>query len=318
MHISEGFLPLEWAIFWYLACLPVIYVGMRETKRLFAERPEQKLTLAVSGAFIFVLSSLKLPLPSGTSSHPTGTGLSAVLYGPSITAVLAAIVLVFQALLMAHGGITTLGADVFSMGIAGPAVAYFSFIIMRKIRLGVGPSFFAAAVLSDWVTYLVTSVQLALAHPGANLLNSFLAFAAIFSPQIVVAFAEGMLLWIFFDSLAASRPKLVSACLGTDLAQPKSSGGLAYMAALLAVVLIFASSFIINPTASFAGADDAAKAAISSANKDYVPWAMPLWQPPRETESMLFALQAAIGGGIIGFFIGHEYARKRFGQTENK
>ncbi len=60
------------------------------------------------GAFIFVLSALKLPSVTGSCSHPTGTGLSAVVLKPAITAVLAMIVLVFQALLLAHGGLTIL------------------------------------------------------------------------------------------------------------------------------------------------------------------------------------------------------------------
>jgi len=49
---------------------------VRKIKVIFRDHPEQKLILAVSGAFIFVLSSLKLPSASGSSSHPTGTGLS--------------------------------------------------------------------------------------------------------------------------------------------------------------------------------------------------------------------------------------------------
>ena len=73
-------------------------------------------------AYVFVLSALKIPSVTGSCSHPTGTGLSASLFGPSVTAVLGTIVLLFQALLLAHGGLTTLGANVFSMAIAGPFI----------------------------------------------------------------------------------------------------------------------------------------------------------------------------------------------------
>lgn len=51
---------------------------------------------------MFVLSSLKLPSVTGSCSHPTGNGLGAVLFGPAVASVLATIVLVFQALLIAH------------------------------------------------------------------------------------------------------------------------------------------------------------------------------------------------------------------------
>lgn len=221
MHIMEGFLPLEWAVFWYVVCVPFVWLGLRDIERLFKEHPEQKLTLAVAGAFIFVLSSLKLPSVTGSSSHPTGTGLSTVLFGFSATSVLAVIVLVFQALLLAHGGITTLGADLFSMGIFGPLVAWGVFQLMRRAKIGLGPSVFLAAVLSDWATYLVTSVQLALAYPAggaltsAGVMGSFAIFAGVFAiTQIPLAIVEGLLLWVFFDYLSKSRPKLVAQLLG--------------------------------------------------------------------------------------------------------
>ncbi len=215
MHILEGFLPIEWAAFWYLASLPFVYWGVRETGKLFKQHPEQKLILAVSGAFIFVLSSLKLPSVVGSSSHPTGTGLSAILFGFATTSLLATIVLIFQALLLAHGGITTLGADVFSMGIAGPAAAYFVFKSMRRAKISLGASALAAAILSDWATYVVTSLQLALAHPaGGDVVKSFWIFAGVFAiTQIPIAIAEGILLWIFFDFLQKSRPKQIQKLL---------------------------------------------------------------------------------------------------------
>ncbi len=54
----------------------------------------------------------------------TGTGLGAILFGPSAVSILGIIVLVFQAVLLAHGGLTTLGANTFSMAIAGPLVSF--------------------------------------------------------------------------------------------------------------------------------------------------------------------------------------------------
>ncbi|MDE1797803.1 MAG: energy-coupling factor ABC transporter permease [Candidatus Micrarchaeota archaeon] len=217
MHIMEGFLPLQWCVFWYLLCIPFVWWGLRDIEKLFKEHPEQKLTLAVAGAFIFVLSSLKLPSVTGSSSHPTGTGLSAVLFGFSATAVLSVIVLVFQALLLAHGGITTLGADLFSMGIFGPIVAWAAFQAMRRLNVGLGPSVFVAAVLSDWATYFITSIQLAVAYPAAvgGIVGSFEVFAGVFAiTQIPLAIAEGLLLWVFFDYLSKSRPKMVGQLLG--------------------------------------------------------------------------------------------------------
>lgn len=214
MHIMEGFLPLVWCIIWYLVSLPFVAFGVLQIKKLFDGHPEQKMILAVSGAFIFALSSLKLPSVTGSSSHPTGTGLSAILFGPAITAVLSTIVLIFQAILLAHGGITTLGANVFSMGIAGPIAGWLAFKAMRTLKAGMIPSVFVAAVLADWVTYVVTSAELALAFPGANIVSTFLAFAGVYAiTQVPLAIAEGILISVFFDFLATNRPKTIGALL---------------------------------------------------------------------------------------------------------
>ncbi len=218
MHIMEGFLPPFWCAVWYLASLPFVAYGAWQVSKVFKEHPEQKMIMAVSGAFIFVLSSLKLPSVTGSSSHPTGTGLSAMLFGFSITSVLATIVLVFQALLLAHGGITTLGADVFSMGVVGPIVGYYLFKILRKFSISLPMTAFVAAVLADWATYLVTSVQLALAFPGGNVMQAFGVFAGVFAlTQVPIAIGEGILIWMFFDFLLKSRPKLLKQLLGEKM-----------------------------------------------------------------------------------------------------
>ncbi|MCI2093510.1 MAG: energy-coupling factor ABC transporter permease [Candidatus Methanomethylophilus sp.] len=115
----EGYLPLEWCIIWYLVMIPFVVLGFRKIVRIVRSHPEQRMLVALSGAFIFLLSSLKLPSVTGSSSHPTGTGLAVVLYGVFVCSSLSMIVLIFQALLLAHGGITTLGANCVSMGTSG-------------------------------------------------------------------------------------------------------------------------------------------------------------------------------------------------------
>ncbi len=83
-----------------------------------------------------------------------------------------------------------------------------------------------------------------------------------------------------------------------------------YGLAIALVVFIFAIPFFINGNAKFGGADNAGSAAIQTQQPGYKPWFTWFWKPPPETESMLFALQAAIGGLIIGYFIGHERAKQ--------
>ncbi|MFK2824093.1 energy-coupling factor ABC transporter permease [Bacillus sp. B190/17] len=196
MHIMEGFLPLKWAIFWWVISIPFIGAGMRSIQKTIKKHPETKMMLGLAGAFAFVLSALKIPSVTGSSSHPTGVGLGTVLFGPLAMAVLGTIVLLFQALLLAHGGLTTLGANAFSMAIAGPLITYAIYKGCKKLKLGLTAAIFLAAFFGDLGTYTVTSLQLALAFPAevGGVTASFAKFAAIFSvTQLSLAVCEGIL-----------------------------------------------------------------------------------------------------------------------------
>ena len=209
MHVMEGFLPPMWCAIWYVLSGIVVGYGVMQINKLVKEKPEVKPLLAVAGAYMFVLSSLKLPSVTGSCSHPCGNGLSAVLFGVPITAVLATVVLLFQALLLAHGGITTLGANVFSMGIMGPLAG----VIVWKILKGKINSTWVvmlAAIAADWVTYVTTSIQLTLAFPGKDPMSTLATFMSIFAvTQVPLAIAEGLLTAILWDKIKELRPDIL-------------------------------------------------------------------------------------------------------------
>ncbi len=212
MHIMEGFLPLSWCIFWYAISIPFVAYGVFLLKRLVREQRDTLPLLAVAGAFVFVLSSLKLPSVAGSCSHPTGTGLGAILFGPFLTGVLGIIVLLYQALFLAHGGLTTLGANVFSMAIAGPFLGYATYRGGKAMGLNTFVIVFLAAALADLFTYVVTSFQLALAFPAetGGLLTSFATFAAIFAlTQVPLAIMEGVIIALTFKYIIQARSDIL-------------------------------------------------------------------------------------------------------------
>jgi len=196
MHIMEGYLPLAHAAGWTVAAAPFVIHGVRSIRRFVQEKPDTKLLLGLSGAFTFVLSALKLPSVTGSSSHPTGVGLGAVLFGPGVMSVLGTIVLLFQALLLAHGGLTTLGANAFSMAIVGPWVSYGVYRLARRAHASLAVATFLAATLGDLATYVTTSIQLALAFPdpAGGVLGAAVKFIGIFAvTQVPLAVTEGLL-----------------------------------------------------------------------------------------------------------------------------
>lgn len=196
MHIAEGFLPAAHAAGWTVAAAPFVIYGARQVVVTVRQHPSSGPLLAAVGAFSFVMSAIKLPSVTGSSSHPTGTGLGTGIFKPPVMAFLGTIVLLFQALLLAHGGITTLGANAFSMAIAGPWAGYGVFCLLRKAGVGVLTSVFALAFVADLFTYVVTSFQLALAFPATEggFGESLTEFMGVFAiTQVPLAVVEGLI-----------------------------------------------------------------------------------------------------------------------------
>lgn len=204
MHIMEGFLPAKWAIVWAIASLPFVVVGLKRVNKIFKGDTNQKVLLGLAGGFVFVLSAMKIPSVTGSCSHPTGVGLGAILFGPTTMTVVGLIVLVFQALLLAHGGLTTLGANVFSMAVVGPLMSYWIFKTLRRKEGNNTFVVFLAAFLGDLMTYVITATQLSLAFPDSvtGFMGSLGKFLSVFAvTQIPLAIVEGIITAIVYNLL---------------------------------------------------------------------------------------------------------------------
>ena len=211
MHIMEGYLPGGFCIAWGVLCLPFLAAGFFSIKKTLEEHRNLITLLAMSGAFVFVISSLKIPSITGSCSHMTGTGLGAILFGPSAVSILGLIVLLFQALLLGHGGLTTIGANTFSMAIAGPYVSWGIYILCKKSGMNKRAGIFLAAAAGDLFTYCVTALQMALAHHADNTIGGALVkFLVVFAPtQVPLAIIEGILTVLIVMGLETyAKPEL--------------------------------------------------------------------------------------------------------------
>ena len=128
MHISEGYLTPRDSIMWWVFYFLFFLIGVKKLKKI-EKNLNKKLLLALVGAFVFFISAIKLPSITGSSSHATGIALGAILLGVSEMYILGGIVLFFQAVILAHGGLTTLGANAISMAVAGAVTASYIYKI---------------------------------------------------------------------------------------------------------------------------------------------------------------------------------------------
>lgn len=187
MHISEGLLPFNWAALWFAAAVPFVAYGLRRLKLLSRADLSVKPLIGLMAAIVFVISCMPIPVPTaGTCSHPGGTAIPAILVGPSVSVLVTAVALLIQALFLAHGGLSTWGADIVSMGVMGAFTGYAVFCLLRKFNVPLTVSAFFAGLLSDWAIYLTTSVELAAGIRGDT------AFIPLFT-KIVIAFVPTQL-----------------------------------------------------------------------------------------------------------------------------
>ena len=176
MHIMEGYLPFEWCVVWYIISVAVMIIGVIQLKRVIRESPEAKKILTINGIVMFLVSMLHMPSLTGSGSNPPASGLTGLLFGPAITSVVAGIVLLLQAFLLAYGGITTLGANILSMGIVGPLAAYIAYTSLDRINSPKAISLIIAVFIANVFTVAATALEYTLAF-GDN----FFKFFAILS-----------------------------------------------------------------------------------------------------------------------------------------
>ncbi len=215
MHISEGILPVSWAGFWFVIAIPFVVLGLRTIQRRQKRDPKYMALVSLVGAAIFVISCMPVPIPViGSSSHPTGTALGALLIGPGPTVVVSTIALLLQALLLAHGGLSTLGANIVSMGVIGAFVAVGVYRLLRAMGVPLLVAAFAAGLLSDWSTYagtaLALSPVLAVDH-GHSMWVAFLGTCIAFAPtQIPLGIVEGFVAGGAYRFVLLRRPELLA------------------------------------------------------------------------------------------------------------
>jgi cobalt/nickel transport system permease protein len=210
MHISDGILEPRWILFWFIISAMFIALGLRIINKRVKEDPVYLPRISLIGAVVFVISVWHIPVPvTGSSSHPVGTPLAAIIIGPFASVVISAIALFFQAF-VAHGGLTTLGANTFSMGIVGAFGGYFVYRMLKNLS----PIWFSAGMAGlagSILTYLTTALELALSLNPENVMHYWKLYSLGFIPtQLPLAFAEFAFTGYIIKYISETKSELVA------------------------------------------------------------------------------------------------------------
>ncbi len=211
MHIPDGILPLPDIIIWFIIAGVFVAVGAALIIKKRKENPAIMSIIALMGAAVFIISVWHIPVAvAGSSGHPTGTGLAAIVIGPFATSLVTLIAIFFQ-MFLGHGGLTTIGANTVSMGIAGAFSGFAVYWVARKLHGSYWLSAGLAGFVSDLATYAMTSFQLAIAvRPEFWLQQMYLNMIAFSFVQIPIAIIEFAFTAVTIQYIVNHKPEILT------------------------------------------------------------------------------------------------------------
>lgn len=208
MHIPDGFVNAPTAVATGAASLGAVSISLRRASRNLGERTVP--LLGVTAAFIFAAQMLNFPIAAGTSGHLLGAVLASVLIGPWSGVVVMAAVLTVQAVGMADGGITALGANIFNMAIAGGLGGYAVFRLLLSLFPRTTTSYFAAAAGAAWISVVAAAAAASLELAVSGTVPLGITLPAMVSVHMIIGLGEALITATVLAAVLASRPDLLA------------------------------------------------------------------------------------------------------------
>lgn len=150
MHIPDGSISPHLSVPAWGVALPLWAWSF---KRLVG--PDAAAGLPVAGAltaFAFVIQTIMIPIPGGTSAHIAGATLIAIVFGPLTAFACESLVLLLQAFVLGIGGVTVLPINALALGLLGPLTGWAIFHALRRVSRP------AALVLAGWAGTAVGAI----------------------------------------------------------------------------------------------------------------------------------------------------------------
>ncbi|WP_373533402.1 energy-coupling factor ABC transporter permease [Vampirovibrio sp.] len=312
MHIAEGMLPLPQALVYGALSSPLLIISFQKLQKLLKYgTSEEKALQNLAGALIFAITLFPLPVPMlGVTSHMCATPVLGILLGFWRVVLPTALALLIQALFFAHGGITTLGANILTLAVTGPLIAIGVFTGLKRCSLPQWISIALACFLGDLSVYLLDAVIVGQALSGQQGFYFWFSRIALgFAPaQIPLAILEGLLSAYFIAFLQKKLPAFngLKGLTQPSNVQIKTVGTIAGLTLLL---------FGFSPLAfgaAFSGLDETVleQAAIQAGVSNMAPWI-------DLTQGELALTVFFLGGFLAGLLTGLNWSKLQGCKKEN-
>ncbi|MBU4536288.1 MAG: energy-coupling factor ABC transporter permease [Euryarchaeota archaeon] len=159
MHVPDGIIPLSQSvIYWIISIITVIIYTYKISRD---ENKEKRVfTTALLVVASIIGSSLSIPSPLGVPIHFFIIPLVAIILGPLSASVVAFLTLIIQYFFLGMGGITTLGANTFTIGVVLSFSAYIFYTLLKDLdlRLGIFSGTFMGIIMATLAHVLILLV----------------------------------------------------------------------------------------------------------------------------------------------------------------
>ncbi len=268
MHIPDGFLSAGVAAGTWAAAGAGMAVALRSERR--DPNPVPAGTLGAVAAFLFAAQMINVPVAPGTSGHLVGAALAAAVLGPWRAVLVMAVVLAIQAILFQDGGLSSLGANLIDMGLAGSMAGYSMAILvgrwggsLRAYAVGVTMGAFVATIAAA----ALTAVWLGLSglYPLSGVLPLML------TTHSAIGVLEAALTGAIVVTLLRWRPDLLR-----GLETSGSSGGHGALAAGILCIAVALAAFLAPFASTLPDGLERTSAVLGFADRARVAWLAPL------------------------------------------
>ncbi len=160
MHIPDSAISPMTSIAANAVMLPIWYTASRRLRSSLMTR--QVPLLSIGAAFSFTIMMFNIPAPGGTTVHPIGGVLMAVLLGPWAAIIGVTVALAIQALFFADGGVLAIGANCFAMAFAMPCCGFLVYRLIAGRSASDSPRRALAAGIAAYVGLNVAALLVAI------------------------------------------------------------------------------------------------------------------------------------------------------------
>ncbi len=207
MHIPDGFVNIPVAAVTGVVSAGALGYSLKKAGKELGEKSVP--LLGVTAAFVFAAQMLNFPVAAGTSGHFLGAVLACVLLGPWAGFLVITSVLLLQALLMADGGITALGANVMNMALIGGWLGYAIFQGLKRLFGRTPGGFLACVTIASWLSVVLASAACAVELWASGTVPLRLALPAMVSVHMIIGVGEALIGTAVVAVVIKARPDLV-------------------------------------------------------------------------------------------------------------